>query len=75
MDFGTWEFGRDLDLDSGVLDVDFEDMERGLGLYLDFVGKNLDADFGVVEHGRELRETLNLNFGGHETWTWALRGL
>ncbi len=64
LDFGTWEFWRDLELDPMVLDVDFEDMERGLRLYLDFFGRNLDTDFGVVEHGRELRKTLNLNFGG-----------
>ncbi len=50
LDFRTWEFGRDLYLDSTVLDVDFEDMERGLRLYLNFFGRNLDADFGVVEH-------------------------
>ncbi len=30
LDFGTWKFGRDLNLDSGTLDVDFGNMELGL---------------------------------------------
>ncbi len=60
-------FERDLDLNSGALDVDFWDMELGLGWYLDFFGRNMDADFGHMEHGRGLRKTWNLNFGEHGT--------